>query len=167
MSILNNSNGKGFSRSPQLDCADGPLRRGKATLHHVGFVVGSIASVAEAFAASMSADWDGEVTHDPIQRVRVTFLYPADTRNPVFELVEPASETSPVSNFLKKQGGLHHVCYEVDELEATLEEARAAAMTIVAPPTPAVAFYGRRIAWVCTRNRLLIEFLERSPKSQL
>ena len=139
----------------------GPLLLGKATLHHLGFVVRCISSVADVFAASISANWDGEVTHDPIQRVRVAFLHPVDTRNPVFELIEPAGEASPVTNFLKKQGGLHHVCYEVDELESTLQQALGAGIAIVAPPVPAVAFNGRRIAWACSKNRLLMEFLER------
>jgi len=34
----------------------------------------------------------------------------------------------------------------------------------VAAPAPAVAFGGRRIAWVCAKNRLLMELLERHPK---
>ena len=44
-------------------------------LHHLGFVVKSISTVADEFAASMSARWDGEIIHDPIQRVRVAFFY--------------------------------------------------------------------------------------------
>jgi methylmalonyl-CoA/ethylmalonyl-CoA epimerase len=140
----------------------GFLPKGKATLHHLGFVVASIAAVAEEFAFSMSASWDGVITHDPIQRVRVAFFDPADRRNPVFELIEPASEVSPVSNFLKNRGGLHHVCYEVDDLESSLRDARTAGVAIVAAPAPAVAFGERRIAWVCSKTRLLIELLERS-----
>ena len=142
----------------------GLLLSGNGIVHHLGFVVSSISAVAEEFAASMSARWDGKVIHDPSQRVRVTFLSPADSRNPVFELVEPASEVSPVSNFLKKRGGLHHVCYEIDDLESGLREARRASVVIVAPPTPAVAFDGRRIAWVCSKSRLLVELLERKRK---
>ena len=140
----------------------GFLVSGNSVLHHLGFVVRSISAVAEEFAASMSAHWDGEITHDPIQRVRVAFFSPADARNPVFELVEPASELSPVSNFLKKRGGLHHVCYEIDDLDARLSEARSEGLVIVATPAPAVAFGGRRIAWVCSKSRLLVELLERS-----
>ena len=102
------------------------------------------------------------LSHDPIQRVRVSFFSPVDTRNPVFELVEPASEASPVSNFLKKGGGLHHVCYEIDDLESGLCEARGVGLVIVADPAPAVAFGGRRIAWVCSKRRLLVELLERN-----
>lgn len=139
----------------------GPLIGGNAVLHHLGFVVESISAVAEEFAESISAHWDGQIIHDPLQRVRVSFFYPADTRNPVFELVEPAGEASPVTNFLKKRVGLHHVCYEIDDLESGLREARGVRLTIVADPTPAVAFGGRRIAWVCSRSRMLMEFLER------
>jgi methylmalonyl-CoA/ethylmalonyl-CoA epimerase len=142
----------------------GPLLGGNGILHHLGFAVSSISAVAEEFAVSISARWDGEIIHDPIQRVRVSFFSPVDTRNPVFELVEPASDGSPVSNFLKKGGGLHHVCYEIDDLESGLREARGVGLVIVADPAPAVAFGGRRIAWVCSKRRLLVELLERNRK---
>jgi methylmalonyl-CoA/ethylmalonyl-CoA epimerase len=155
------SNGETASRGSVQIERDGFLPSGNCTLHHLGFVVASIA-VAEEFAACMSANWDGQITHDPIQRVRVAFFYPADNRNPVFERVEPASEVSPVSNFLKKRGGLHHVCYEIDDLDSGLLHARKTGLVIVASPAPAVAFDGRRIAWVCSKTRLLVELLERS-----
>lgn len=142
----------------------GPLLSENGTFHHLGFVVASISKVAEEFAVSMGLRWDGKVIHDPLQRVRVSFFRPVGTRNPVFELVEPASAVSPVSNFLKKGGGLHHVCYEIDDLESGLREARGTGLAIVAAPTPAVAFDGRRIAWVCSRSRLLMELLERGRK---
>jgi methylmalonyl-CoA/ethylmalonyl-CoA epimerase len=143
----------------------GPLVSSNATLHHLGFTVSSITAVAEDFAFSMSASWDGAITHDPIQRVKVSFFSPANPANPVFELVEPATEDSPVSNFLKKGGGLHHVCYEVDDLDVALEEARRVGLLVVSYPVPAVAFDGRRIAWICSKKRLLIELLERNRKS--
>lgn len=138
-----------------------PLLGAQGVLHHLGFVVRSISSVGQDFASSMSARWDGEIIHDALQRVRVAFFYPADPRNPVFELVEPADEMSPVSDFLNKRGGLHHVCYEVDDLESALQQARQVGMAIASLPAPAVAFNGRRIAWVFSKQRLLIEFLER------
>ena len=138
----------------------GPLHAGNGTLHHLGLVVPSIVDAAEEFAASMSAAWDGQIFHDPLQCVRVAFFSPADARNPVFELVEPADDVSPVSSFLKKSVGLHHVCYEVDDLEAVLQEAQRVGFIIISGPKPAVAFGGRRIAWV-SKSRLLIEFLER------
>ena len=154
---------RGGTDSAQVDRV-GPLISGNGILHHLGFVVSSISAVAEEFAASMSARWEGEIIHDPIQRVRVAFFNPVDARNPVFELVEPAGEVSPVNNFLKKGGGLHHVCYEIDDLESGLREARGVGLVIVSAPAPAVAFGGRRIAWVCSKKRLLVELLERKRK---
>lgn len=154
---------------PHLNASDqrtlaGPLLAGKCTLHHLGVVVASISAVAEEFSASMSASWDGQIIHDPLQQVRVAFFRPFDTRNPVFELVEPGAEDSPVTNFLSKRVGLHHVCYEIDDLELSLKVARLSGFFIVSNPKPATAFGGRRIAWVTSKQRLLMEFLERQHK---
>lgn len=157
-SILNEIDKQAGVKGPE-----GFLLGANAVLHHLGFVVPSISSSAQTFAASLAARWDGDIIHDPIQQVRVAFFYPIDSRNPVFELVEPACETSPVSNFLKKRGGLHHVCYEVDDLQAALEKARGEGWAVASLPSPAVAFHGRRIAWVCSKTRLLVELLEREP----
>jgi len=140
---------------------EGPLVKQRASFHHLGLVVASIAKAASSFAMTMSATWNGEIIHDPVQQVRVSFFWPLDARNPLFELVEPAEPQSPVSSFLQKGGGLHHVCYEVDDLDLALREAKAVGFTVVAPPAPAVAFHGRRIAWVCSRRRMLMELLER------
>ena len=129
--------------------------------HHVGFVVASIEATAQAFAKSLEARWDGVIVHDPNQGVRVTFLTGSHPADPLFELIEPAAEDSPVLISVKKGGGIHHVCYLVDSLDEQLERCRSDRTLIVRPPTPAVAFGGRRIAWVYTRNRLLIEYLER------
>jgi methylmalonyl-CoA/ethylmalonyl-CoA epimerase len=62
---------------------------------------------------------------------------------------------------LKRGGGLHHLCYEIDNLEEQLALSRTRGGIVVRPPLPAVAFEGRRIAWVYTKNKLLLEFLER------
>lgn len=134
---------------------------GAPTFHHLGFVVGSIADAAKDFAESLGANWDAKVIHDPLQVVRVTFLRPRTPQNPVVELIEPAGDKSPVLAFLKRGGGLHHLCYEVEGLEKQLEIARSMGMLITRPPQPAVAFDGRRIAWVYTRRRLLLELLEK------
>src|SRR5690242_3893099 len=92
---------RGAASSLQADRV-GFLLGGNGILHHLGFVVSSIAAVADDFARSISASWDGEIIHDPIQGVRVAFFNPVDPRNPVYELVEPGSGSSPVSSFLKK-----------------------------------------------------------------
>jgi methylmalonyl-CoA/ethylmalonyl-CoA epimerase len=129
-------------------------------LHHVGYVVRSITEVADRFAQSVAASWDQKIFQDPLQDAKVTFLAAIVQEFPLVELVEPVSEGSPVANFLKRGGGLHHLCYEVESLDKHLEFSRTIGGKIVRPPLPAVAFDGRRIAWVYTKDRLLLEFLD-------
>jgi methylmalonyl-CoA/ethylmalonyl-CoA epimerase len=129
--------------------------------HHTGFVVASIERAAPGFAAALRATWDGVIVHDPNQGARVSFLQGESASDPLIELVEPDSEASPVASFLKRGGGLHHVCYETSNLEQELAAARAAGALIARAPMAAVAFGGRRIAWVYTKDKLLIEYLER------
>jgi methylmalonyl-CoA/ethylmalonyl-CoA epimerase len=131
------------------------------TFHHFGFVVASIEQSAPSFAESLDANWDGLTIHDPNQCVRVSFLEGKNPADPLIELIEPAGEDSPVAALAKRGGGLHHVCYVVDSLDQQLKECRARRSLIVRPPTPAAAFGGRRIAWTYTRNKLLVEYLER------
>jgi len=133
----------------------------EGAFHHVGFVVASIQHSVQGFASMLRADWDKQVFHDLNQSVRVTFLKSRRAGDPLWELVEPADEKSPVQSLAAKGGGLHHVCYLVENLEQALAEARALGALVTRPPMPAVAFGGRRIAWIYTNNRLLIEYLER------
>jgi methylmalonyl-CoA/ethylmalonyl-CoA epimerase len=134
----------------------------QGTFHHVGFVVASIEKSAASFAQTLGAEWDGHIIHDPNQGVRVTFLHSRHPSDPLFELVEPAGDNAPVEAFVKRGGGLHHVCYEVGNLEEALARIRSVGGLVTRQPLPAVAFGGRRIAWVYTKHKLLIEYLERS-----
>lgn len=130
-----------------------------ARLHHIGFAVASITAVAPGFAASLGARWDEKITHDPLQQARVTFLS-RDDGGPLVELVEPAGPGAPLSKFVSAGGGLHHLCYEVKSLDEEVRLARSVGSLIVRPPVPAVAFGGRRIAWLFTKQKLLVEYLE-------
>ena len=133
----------------------------KLCLHHVGIVVSDIAAAAEGFIRSLSAGWDGRIYEDPFQKVKVTFLAACPGDTPI-ELVEPAADDSPVTRFLReKGGGLHHVCYQVANLEEQMAEMKSRGSLIVRRPKPAVAFQGRRIAWMLTPEKLLVELLER------
>lgn len=137
----------------------------QATFHHIGFVVASIENSVEGFLQFLHDEWNGKIFHDPNQVVKVTFLHSKRPGNPVLELVEPAGDKSPVTPFLKRGGGLHHLCYEIDNLEEQLRWSRTQGASVVRPPLPAVAFEGRRIAWVYTRNKVLVKYLERQKRS--
>lgn len=135
-------------------------------LHHVGFVVASVEAAAPDFARSVGAATMSEIFHDPLQRVDVIFLYPPGS--PAIELISPPaaeSSTSPVASFLERGGGLHHICYEVADLDGQIREMQSRRALVVRPPKPAVAFGGRRIAWVMTREKLLIEYVESAVTS--
>jgi methylmalonyl-CoA/ethylmalonyl-CoA epimerase len=132
----------------------------EACLHHVGFVVGSIEKEIAGLRGSLLASWDAKVFHDPLQKVRVTFLQTPGPTDALIELVEPAADDSPAKQFLGRGGGLHHLCYEVSDLDAHLAKMAAIGAVLVRPPLPAVAFENRRIAWIVTSQRLLLEFLD-------
>jgi methylmalonyl-CoA/ethylmalonyl-CoA epimerase len=98
---------------------------------------------------------------DPIQKVKVSFLSQSGTDIAEIELITPLSEDSPVQSMLKKgSGGAYHLCFETSDIEAALEHAKNSGCVIVSPPVPAVAFQGRRIAWIYTPSRQLFEFVE-------
>lgn len=132
-------------------------------LHHMGFVVADIASAMPAFVRSMAAEWNGRIFEDPLQKAKVAFLTtrPGDAQ---IELVQPVGDDSPVRRFLQERGGgMHHLCYEVADLEAELAAFRSRGAAIASRPKPAVAFGGRRIAWVITSEKFLVELLEEGP----
>lgn len=129
-------------------------------IHHIGFVVDSIERTGKSFAESLALTWNQKLFFDPLQKVTVTFMKSTYRAEPQIELVEPLGEDSPVRSFLLKGGGLHHLCYEVPCLETQLEVSRSQGGKLVRRPMPAVAFDGRRIAWIYGREKVLIEFLE-------
>jgi methylmalonyl-CoA/ethylmalonyl-CoA epimerase len=128
--------------------------------HHVGIVLASIDAEVSSYETTLNLRVVSGPFIDPLQEARVIFLSGGQPAEAAIELVEPTSETSPVASFLKRGGGMHHICYLTKNLEGELARVRALGALIVRPPVPAVAFQGRRIAWVYTRQRLLVELLE-------
>ena len=88
-------------------------------LHHIGIVVESI----QKSLGELTKYLDFESTTVPSlvgsQKVNICFL---KTNNVFLELIEPAEENSPISNFIKKGGGFHHLCFEVDDIHLELEK---------------------------------------------
>ncbi|MFO0827689.1 MAG: VOC family protein [Phycisphaerales bacterium] len=129
-------------------------------VHHLGVAVADIEKALPFYAETLGYRlFDGPHV-DPIQRVRVAFLRREGTTDPVIELIAPAADDSPVNNYLRKEVGAYHMCYEVIGMEATIAALRQRGCVLVSPPNPAVAFQGRRIAWLFTPTRQLIEVLE-------
>ena len=135
-------------------------------LHHVGFLVQDLAAATAAQMSGFGYVKASEVIHDPTQTVYAQFLRLPGS--PTFlELITPDGPQSKVANALRKNPGLHHVCYATTAIEAACEDLRAQGSFIVQQPTAAVAFPGRRVAWLVQGDKLLVELLEKGPDGQL
>jgi methylmalonyl-CoA/ethylmalonyl-CoA epimerase len=85
-------------------------------LNHVGVATSSIERSVALFRERMGAEVVGDPFDLPAQGVRVCFV---DTPNSQIELIEPLGPDSPIVKFLERnpQGGQHHVCFEVPDIE--------------------------------------------------
>lgn len=128
--------------------------------HHVGYAVQSIRSYLDDFMVPLFSPAEVSMSvSDPIQQVTVCFV--TMQGGTVIELVEPLGERSPVKDIIgSSRGGVYHLCYEVDDLEATITQFRAKRCLPLGKPVPATAFGGRRIVFMMTPQRDLLEFVE-------
>ena len=129
-------------------------------LHHIGIVVESI----QKSLGELTKYLDFESTTMPSlvgsQKVNICFL---KTNNVFLELIEPAEENSPISNFIKKGGGFHHLCFEVVDIHLELEKMKKNGARIVVDVVK--GFEERLIAFVMldmeNTNCNLIELAEK------
>lgn len=136
------------------------------TLHHIGVVVKDIPRAAAGYIETYGYEVKSAVIHDPQQTAHVQFLQlPGDAV--YLELVAPDREASKLTNALKKGGGLNHVCYSTADIEAACRDLRGRGLFVLQPPVPAVAFDGRRIAWLMGPDGVPVELVERGPAGSL
>jgi methylmalonyl-CoA/ethylmalonyl-CoA epimerase len=128
-------------------------------LHHVGILTADIGKAAQDYTVGLGYTFCSEVIHDPVQTAYVQFLQMAPGE-PLVELVAPDGPTSKLTRSLKKPGRLHHLCYATEDIAERCRQLRSQCMFLVSHPVPAVAFLGRRIAWLMDRDGLLIELVE-------
>jgi methylmalonyl-CoA/ethylmalonyl-CoA epimerase len=104
---------------------------------------------------------------DPIQKVSVNFLAKSNEDVAEIELIAPITEDSPIRSMLAKDGGgAYHLCFETSDIDGALIHAKNNGCIVVSGPVPAVAFQGRRIAWIYTRSRQLFELVESEVVTQ-
>ncbi len=131
------------------------------TFRHLGVAVESLERAIPVYRDLFGYQLVSGPYDDPLQKVSVCFLGREAPGDIVIELVAPLGDDSPIRSMLAKGGSAYHVCYEVPDIENTLAELRAKGCIIVSKPVPAVAFNQRRIAWLYTPTRQLIEALEK------
>ncbi len=133
--------------------------------HHIGYAVKDIRKYLDGFLIPMFApERITDPVSDPLQRVTVCF---AEMRGgTTIELVEPLGENSPVDAIIgSSRGGVYHLCFEADDLDAELARFRGKRCVPLGKPVPAVAFGGRRIVFMLTPERDLIEIVEAQQSS--
>ena len=128
-------------------------------IHHVGIVVTKIQDSIGEFTKYIKFDTIGLPTPIGSQKVNVCFLKVGEFN---IELIETADENSPVSNFEKTGGGIHHICFEVHDIYKEIKEIVEKGATLVVKPVE--GFENRLIAFVYLNmkktNCNLIEFVE-------
>lgn len=130
-------------------------------LHHIGVAVRDIAQATPFYRDVLGFDQVDGPYDDPIQKVSVSFLTSTRGVGPCIELIAPLGDASPINRYLSKECGAYHLCYEVDGIEAALEDLRRKGCMVISGPVPAVGFGHRRIAWIFTPTKQLIELVER------
>ena len=128
-------------------------------LHHIGLVVQNINESLGEIANFLSFESISLPTIIGSQKVNICFL---KTNNVYIELIEPAEENSPITNFAKEGGGFHHLCFEVDDIQQEIDKmVKNGAHLVVAPIK---GFEDRLIAFLMLNlkktNCKLIELVE-------
>lgn len=136
------------------------------SLHHVGVLVKDITSATDNYIQCLGYHICSEIIHDLRQTALVRFLRQQDD-HPYLELISPDGPNSLLTNALKKGGGVHHLCYSTADIEKSLETMGSSGFMRLQAPVPAVAFGGRRIAWMMNRDQLLVELVEQGPAGTL
>jgi methylmalonyl-CoA/ethylmalonyl-CoA epimerase len=103
------------------------------------------------------------VEHVADQNVDVAFLPSGDSE---IELLEPVSDESGVARFMHKRGpGMHHICFEVDDIEEMLDRMKEAGIQLI-NEDPVIGTGGKKIAFVHPKGTggVLVELYELTPE---
>ncbi|HMI31307.1 MAG TPA: methylmalonyl-CoA epimerase [Candidatus Limnocylindrales bacterium] len=131
-------------------------------LAHVGIAVRSIDAAIPIWVNAFGMTHTDTIEFEPMQ-LRIAFLRSGSSE---VELLEPLASDSPVGRFLAKRGeGIHHLSFDVPDLEAAITDAAAAGLELI-DKTPREGSHHTRIAFLSPRtlNGVLVELCERRKK---
>jgi methylmalonyl-CoA/ethylmalonyl-CoA epimerase len=113
-------------------------------INHIGIAVASLDEAVPFYQNSLGMAFKG-CEAVPEQKVKVAFLQVGESK---IELLEPTSAESPIAKFLEKCGaGIHHIAYEVENIEAAIAKLEADGAKMI-DKVPRSGAHGAKIAFV-------------------
>ena len=132
-----------------------PARRG-TRIAHIGIAVRGLDAILPFYSDILGLP---EVPLDDADGARIAGVAAGDS---LVELLEAQVADSPIAKFVEKKGpGIHHLCFNVDDLDDTLARARAAGVILI-DEQPRIGAEGKRIAFLHPKSTggVLIELSE-------
>jgi methylmalonyl-CoA/ethylmalonyl-CoA epimerase len=115
-------------------------------LNHVAIVVPDLARASALYRDLLGADVSAPVDL-PAHGVTTVFVTLANTK---IELLRPLGEKSPIAPFLERHpdGGMHHLCYEVDDIIAARDRLKAEGARVLGNGEPATGAHGKPVLFL-------------------
>jgi methylmalonyl-CoA/ethylmalonyl-CoA epimerase len=115
-------------------------------VNHVAIAVPDLSAAVESYRSTLGASVT-EPQALPEHGVTVVFVTLPNTK---VELLEPLGEASPISAFLEKNpaGGMHHICYEVEDIIAARDRLRQAGARILGDGNPKIGAHGKPVLFL-------------------
>ena len=115
-------------------------------LNHVAIVVPDVKAAAKLYKNMLGA-LVSEPVPLPAHGVTTVFVTLPNTK---IELLEPLGEKSPVRGFLERNpaGGMHHLCYEVEDILAARDKLEGEGMRVLGDGEPAIGAHGKPVLFL-------------------
>jgi methylmalonyl-CoA/ethylmalonyl-CoA epimerase len=115
-------------------------------LNHVAIAVADLEAAAALYRTSLGARVS-EPASLPEHGVRVVFVELPNTK---IELLQPLGENSPIARFLQKNpdGGMHHLCFEVDDILAARDQLKRAGARVLGDGSPKIGAHGKPVLFL-------------------
>jgi len=115
-------------------------------LNHVAIAVRDIAKAANIYRQTLGAQVS-EPVPQPAHGVTTIFITLPNTK---IELLEPLGEASPIGKFLDRNpdGGIHHICYEVDDITAARDKLQSQGARVLGDGEPKTGAHGKPVLFL-------------------
>jgi methylmalonyl-CoA/ethylmalonyl-CoA epimerase len=115
-------------------------------LNHVAIVVPDLEKAARTYRETLGARVSAP-TDEPDHGVTVVFVELPNTK---IELLHPLGENSPVAKFLERNpdGGMHHLCYEVEDIIAARDRLKAEGARVLGDGEPRIGAHGKPVLFL-------------------